>query len=204
MRATPESPRMFDQDWLDGLSRTPWWVVPLLWVPLSMIVLAYGVWAWGLPPLLAAVPLYAVGWMTWTFMEYILHRTFFHWVPNDTWGARMHFMVHGVHHEWHRDPYRLVMPPSVSLLLGVLFFGVFYGLFWQLSSPGLFYPFYAGFLMGYMFYDVSHYAIHHLKWKNKTFQALKKHHLLHHHSPNHKERKFGVSTTLWDHVFRTY
>jgi len=204
MRATPESPRMFEQDWLDALSRTPWWTVPLVWIPLSAASLGYGLWTTASPPLAVGAGLFVAGWLMWTFMEYILHRTFFHWIPNDTWGARMHFLVHGVHHDWHQDPYRLVMPPAVSLLLGVLFFGLFTAMFGALGHPDFFWTFYSGFLLGYTFYDVSHYAIHHLKWKNGAFQRLKKHHLLHHHSPRHKDRKYGVSTTLWDHVFRTY
>ena len=203
MRATPESPRMFTQDWLDGLSRTPWWTVPLLWLPLSATCLVYGVWTAGSPGWVG-VGCFGLGWLAWTLTEYVLHRTFFHWIPNDTWGARMHFLVHGVHHDWHQDPYRLVMPPAVSLLLGVLFAALYGATFHALDQMAFFYPFYAGFLFGYMVYDVGHYAMHHQKWKHPVFQALKKHHLLHHHSPKHKDRKFGVSTTLWDHVFRTH
>lgn len=203
MRATPESPRMFEADWLDGLSRTPWWVVPLLWIPLSAAFLAYGIWQYPLA-VLPSVGVFVAGWLAWTLTEYSLHRTFFHWIPDNDIGRRMHFIVHGVHHEWHQDPYRLVMPPSVSLLLGVLFYGLYSALFGLLGAPGLFFPFYSGFLLGYMFYDVCHYALHHFKWKGRAFQALKKHHLLHHHSPKYKDRKYGVSTTLWDHVFRTY
>ena len=38
MRATPESPRMFESDFLDFFSRIPFWVVPVIYVP---VVLAY-------------------------------------------------------------------------------------------------------------------------------------------------------------------
>lgn len=203
MRATPESPRMFDNELLDRLSRTPWWTVPLLWIPGSSAFFLYGTLGLGVS-WVAAVGLALLGWFAWTFTEYSLHRTFFHWQPGGRWGEQMHFMVHGVHHEWHQDRYRLVMPPAVSLLLGVLFGGAFYLLAGALDIQAWFWPFYGGFTFGYMVYDVSHYAIHHLKFKNASFQSLKKHHLLHHHSPKHADRKFGVSTTMWDHVFGTF
>ena len=203
MRATPESPRMFEQDWLDALSRTPWWTVPLLWLPLSVGSLVGGIVAGGLP-VGGALGVAAAGWLLWTLAEYGLHRTFFHWIPNDTWGARMHFLVHGVHHEWHQDPYRLVMPPAVSLLLGVLFGSLFYGGAWLLGQVVWVGPLFGGFTFGYMVYDITHYLLHHRKWSGTRFQALKRHHLLHHHSPKHADRKFGVSTTLWDHVFGTF
>lgn len=198
MRASPESPRMFESDWLDLLSRTPWWTVPLIWIPVSALVFAWGL-AAGAPvgwAVLAALG----GWLIWTLTEYTLHRTAFHWIPDTPWGPRFHFLVHGVHHEWDRDRFRLVMPPAVSILLGSCF-GV---MFWLALGPVWGPASFSGFLFGYMVYDVVHYATHHLKLKHRWFLALKKHHLLHHHSPRHQDRKFGVSTTLWDHVFRTY
>ncbi len=196
MQATPDSPRMFDSDWLDALSRTPWWTVPLMWLPVSAgcLLVARDM------PLPHALGAAAIGWFVWTLVEYSLHRWPFHWQPATSWGPRLHFLVHGVHHQWHRDRYRLVMPPAVSLLLCAVLgplFRVALGGYW-------FWPFFAGFVFGYTVYDLSHYAFHHLKVKNPLFQRLKRHHLLHHHSPQHADRKFGVSTTLWDHVFRTF
>ena len=198
MRASPESPRMFESDWLDIFSRTPWWTVPLIWVPASAAMFGWSIWSGA--PVFGAIVAALVGWLVWTFTEYSLHRTVFHWTPKASWGARFHFLVHGVHHQWVRDRFRLVMPPAVSLLLGALFAGCFR----MLLGPVWGWATFSGFLFGYMAYDVTHYATHHLKLKNKWFLALKKHHLLHHHSPRHKDRKFGVSTTLWDHVFGTY
>ena len=199
MRATDESPRMFESDFVDFFSRTPWWTVPLIWVPVVVALLGWGVAEAGVP-LLGVAPTFAAGWLVWTLTEYSLHRTLFHWKPDTPWGPRMHFLMHGVHHDWVFDRFRLVMPPAVSLSLSV----VFGAGFWLLCGETWFWPIYAGFLWGYLFYDTVHYATHHLKLKNPVFLKLKKHHLLHHHSPKHQDRKFGVSTTLWDHVFRTW
>ena len=106
--------------------------------------------------------------------------------------------MHGVHHEFHQDKYRLVMPPAAAVFLAIAFTGLFYVLLGAMS-----WIFMSGFIIGYLTYDMIHYATHHLKWKNKTFQALKKHHLLHHPSPKYQERKYGVSSPFWDVVFRT-
>ncbi len=202
MRASPESPRMFDSDLLDALSRIPWFVVPILYGPITLGLFTFGVLGRGLSPL-ASLGLAAAGLLLWTLTEYGLHRTYFHWIPETSWGPRMHFIVHGVHHDWPDDRYRLVMPPAVSLLLLVLF----YLLFWAILGPILVFPFLSGFVLGYMIYDCTHYAIHHYKpgqvgFAARVFKRLKAHHMNHHF--NHPDRKFGVSTTLWDHIFRTY
>ena len=115
-----------------------------------------------------------LGWLIWTFTEYSLHRTLFHWKPDTAWGPRMHFLLHGVHHQWVRDRFRLVMPPAVSLLLGVLF-----GMCFRLTlGPVWGWAMFSGFLWGYMVYDVTHYATHHLKFRHPWFLSLKKHHML--------------------------
>jgi len=188
---------MFENDALDALSRVPWFVVPILYVPVVAGLLGYGLVVRELG-IGVSLGVAAAGWLVWTLTEYSLHRTYFHWTPDVSWGARMHFIVHGVHHDWPNDRYRLVMPPSVSLLLLV----VFYGLFYAVLGPVWLYPALAGFVFGYMVYDCSHYAIHHFKPRWAVFKRLKAHHMNHHF--NQPGRKFGVSTTLWDHVFRTY
>ena len=55
---------------------------------------------------------------SWTLLEYWLHRIVFHFEPEHGIGARVHWIIHGVHHEHPNDPMRLVMPPSVSVPLG--------------------------------------------------------------------------------------
>jgi sterol desaturase/sphingolipid hydroxylase (fatty acid hydroxylase superfamily) len=191
---------MFENDVVDFFTRVPWWIVPTLWLPVVLGLFTYGVLSLGVP-LVPGVFVAAAGWLAWTLTEYWLHRTFFHWVPNASWGARMHFFVHGVHHDWPDDRYRLVMPPAVSGILFVLFMGIFYAL---LGGVWMF-PFYAGFVFGYTVYDCTHYATHHFKPRSarlKWFKRLASHHMNHHFQ--HKPRKYGVSTTLWDHVFGTY
>lgn len=194
--ATPESPPMFENKFLDGFSRVPWYVVPLVWVPVSIASFAVGMTTFALP-LGASLGAAAGGLFVWTLAEYWLHRTLFHWTPATSWGPRMHFFLHGVHHEWIDDRFRLVMPPAAAAALAIVFYGLWYLLLgvWTL-------PFMAGKIAGYIAYDMTHYYVHHGKVRGLWFKRLRAHHMNHHH--NKKGRKYGVSTTLWDHVFRTY
>ena len=40
-KATEESPRMFENDFVDGFSRIPWWMVPAVFVPISAGLLGW-------------------------------------------------------------------------------------------------------------------------------------------------------------------
>jgi sterol desaturase/sphingolipid hydroxylase (fatty acid hydroxylase superfamily) len=196
MRATPESPRMFETDLFDFFSRTPPLMVPLLYLPGSLLPLIYGIRA-GLVTWTASCLLFALGFVAWTLTEYCLHRTVFHYQHNSPLGERVHFLIHGVHHTWPRDKYRLVMPPAVSLSLYILF-GLFHR--WILG-PNWMWPYQGGFVAGYLFYDMTHYATHHLRPITAYGKRLRRHHLLHHFkNPN---SRFGVSSPLWDWVFGT-
>lgn len=186
-----ESSRMFRHDWMEVLSKVHFSVPLFLYVPLVAWCL------WSAPRAWSSLGLYAGGLFAWTLVEYVLHRFVFHWTPPGKIGARIHFIFHGVHHDYPNDRLRLVMPPSVSIPLAVIFFSAFSAL---MGAPTV-YPFFAGFVTGYLFYDTMHYAMHHLNWKNPLWQRLKQHHMLHHYQ--HSDKGFGVSNPLWDYVFNT-
>lgn len=138
------------------------------------------------------IVLFVLGIFAWSFAEYFLHRYVFHYHPTSEWGKRIHFLMHGVHHDYPNDSMRLVMPPSVSIPLAFLFFYLFEMLF----SGDLHWPFFAGFVTGYLIYDMLHYAIHHVDMKSKWWVALKTHHLKHHFKD--PDKGYGVSSKLWD------
>ncbi|HEY5943794.1 MAG TPA: sterol desaturase family protein, partial [Solirubrobacterales bacterium] len=133
----------------------------------------------------------------WTLTEYWLHRLVFHWEPDNALGRRMHFIIHGIHHDHPNDKLRLVMPPSVSIPLAALFFLGF----WALLGNAAF-PLFAGFLVGYLLYDYTHYYVHHFVPKTDFGKRLREHHMRHHFQDH--SAGYGVSSPLWDHVFRTY
>jgi sterol desaturase/sphingolipid hydroxylase (fatty acid hydroxylase superfamily) len=89
------------------------------------------------------------------------------------------------------------MPPSVSLPLAALF----YLLFNSILGKELVAPFFVGFIVGYLFYDMTHYAVHHFAIKNKFFLIIKKHHMRHHFQDS--EKGYGVSSPVWDDVMKT-
>lgn len=187
-----ESIRMFKAGWMEALSKVHFTVPLIIFVP----VIGWLLWQWD-GAWLNLAGLFLSGLFIWTLTEYVLHRFLFHWVPPGKWGERLHFVWHGVHHDYPNDRLRLVMPPSLSIPLALLFFVGFQAL---LGKPVV-YPFFAGFLLGYLCYDMMHYAMHHLRWSHPFWQRIKQHHMLHHYQEN--DRGFGVSNPLWDYVFNT-
>ena len=196
LKATPESPRMFESDFIDFFSRTPWTIVPILFVP-GAIFAFWGSVTYTDMGVLGSLGLTLSGFVLWTLTEYWLHRLFFHWEAPGKWGARMHFLVHGVHHKWPKDKYRLVMPPAVSISL----FFAFLAMFFAALGSTLVWPFHAGFVIGYMSYDMTHYYIHHYNPRTEYGRRLKKNHMLHHFKDD--SHRFCVSNMLWDRVFGT-
>ena len=188
------SPTMFDTRWLDRVSRVHWSVPLFVFVPtiVALLVLGFvnGVGAW-------AIAWIAGGYLIWTLTEYWLHRIVFHFEPDHGIGARMHWIIHGVHHDHPNDPMRLVMPPSVSVPLAALFLFVFYLIF---GSPG-FSPLSAGFLAGYLGYDMLHYHVHHHSPTTRVGKWLRELHMRHHFQDH--DTGYGVSAPFWDHVFGT-
>ena len=188
------SPRMFDSALLDKLSRVHPAVPPILFVPVITVLLVEG-FVHGAGALTALWLL--CGYMFWTLTEYWLHRIVFHFEPEDGIGARLHWIIHGVHHDHPNDPMRLVMPPSLSIPLAAAFFGLFVLV---VGTPAAF-PIATGFFAGYLFYDMMHYHVHHHRPRTWAGRKLRELHMRHHFQDH--TRGFGVSAPFWDHVFGT-
>ncbi|MBA2420288.1 MAG: sterol desaturase family protein [Thermoleophilaceae bacterium] len=188
------SPRMFDRDWLDRLSRVhP--VVPLvIFIPAIAVLFALG--QESVPALEVGAWLFG-GYLFWTLTEYWMHRIVFHFEPKDGIGARLHWIIHGVHHDHPNDPLRLVMPPSVSVPLATLFCAGFLAV---LGTPGGWLVG-VGFLLGYLIYDMTHFHVHHHKPRTRLGRLMRELHMRHHFQDH--TRGFGVSAPFWDYVFRT-
>ncbi len=185
---------MFDSDWLDRLSRVhP--VVPLIvFVPAIAVLFALG--QEGVPALEVGAWVFG-GYVLWTLTEYWMHRLVFHFEPEEGIGARLHWIIHGVHHDHPNDPLRLVMPPSVSVPLAALFCGTF---LLVLGTPSGWLVG-AGFLVGYLIYDMTHFHVHHHKPRTRLGRLVRELHMRHHFQDD--TRGFGVSAPFWDYVFRT-
>ncbi|WP_395664578.1 sterol desaturase family protein [Methylocella sp.] len=188
------SPRLFDNDLLDKLSRVHWSTPLFVYAPVVALLAWVSVRSLGPAAALAAA---AGGYLIWTLTEYFGHRFPFHYKHPSTFGRRIHFLVHGVHHDHPNDPLRLVMPvllsgPIMLIALGVvtLLFGLPLG-----------YAVLTGFMIGYLAYDMVHYYTHHATPTTKLGQTLRRLHLMHHFRD--PTRGFGVAAPWWDYVFGT-
>ena len=83
------------------------------------------------------------------------------------------------------DPARGALLPRLRLLFG---------------TPAAF-PLFAGFIVGYLVYDYTHYYVHHFVPKSDLGKRLREQHMRHHFQDH--RYGYGVSSPLWDVVFRT-
>jgi dihydroceramide fatty acyl 2-hydroxylase len=185
---------MFESDLLDRLSRVHHSVPPIIFGPAIVVLFVLG--ARELTTT-GTVALVLAGWLFWTLAEYWIHRLVFHFEPEEGVGARLHWIIHGVHHDHPNDPLRLVMPPSVSVPLAA----AFYGLFVLVLDTPMANVFMSGFLLGYLVYDMTHYHLHHHRPRSRAGKLLRELHMRHHFQDD--TRGFGISAPFWDYVFGT-
>ncbi len=188
------SPRLFRNPLLDRLSRVHHLLPAALYAP-ALILLLYlagralsmGVAATG----------FLGGYVLWTLVEYFGHRFLFHYRFTSPAAQWARFLVHGVHHDHPNDPLRLVMPPLMSVPIMAAA--------WALSratlGPALCLPVLAGFIAGYLAYDLLHYHLHHGQPKTYVGRFLRFRHMHHHFRDD--ATSFGVSAPWWDYVFGT-
>lgn len=141
--------------------------------------------------------LFLVGLVLWTLFEYVMHRFVFHYNPKTELGKKIHFLAHGVHHDYPRDATRLVMPLLVSIPLAILHYFAFNLIF----GDNYFLAVFSGYLIGYVLYDTIHFATHHWKMNTPLGKFLKEYHLKHHYID--PDTAYGVSNPVWDYVFFT-
>jgi dihydroceramide fatty acyl 2-hydroxylase len=188
--------RIFDRDWLESGSHIKWQHVIALWLPVALFSLGLaGSWQRLEPwPLCGWA---SFGFLSWTLLEYGLHRFAFHQIPRSRLGRQLHFLAHGIHHLDPWDATRLLFPVPAAVGLAVIVFGL---LRLVMTLPHTL-AFFGGLILGYLVYDLSHYVSHRVKNGNRWLGFLKRYHLVHHHRDH--DSRFGVSQPFWDLVFRT-
>src|SRR5262245_24990184 len=117
------SPPMFRSGLLDKFTRVHPIVPVVIYLPAIAILFVTGIGRVGFPE---ALGLALGGYAVWTLTEYWLHRVVFHFEPERGIGARLHWMIHGVHHDHPNDPMRLVMPPAASVPLAIVVVGAIF------------------------------------------------------------------------------
>ncbi|KAI8475254.1 MAG: hypothetical protein J3K34DRAFT_382742 [Monoraphidium minutum] len=208
-RPVPSKPRFFRRDAFEACSKTAWWVVPLIWLPPPPAAAAW----WPGPrggaargasaaPLLAAAPrlaaLLAAGALLWQLLEYCIHRFAFHARGDGYWAITVHFLFHGCHHKFPLDGERLVFPPLPAAAIAA----AIYASIRAALPPGCALGLMSGVLLGYVAYDVTHYALHHGgKLPGSYLRSLRLRHAHHHYQDG--SRGYQISSTLFDRVFGT-
>jgi 4-hydroxysphinganine ceramide fatty acyl 2-hydroxylase len=190
-----ETVRMFESNFMEFFSHVHPATPVILYGPIIALMLYLAFVQKGLS-FLAVLGFFVIGVLTWTLLEYVIHRYVFHYEPKTRVGKLLHFIMHGVHHDYPNDASRLVMPPIISVPLAVVFYIVFILTLGRFAPAAL-----AGFGFGYVCYDTIHYATHHFAMKRGVWRWLKQYHLRHHYQDDHAG--YGVSSPLWDHVFKT-
>ncbi len=188
------SPPLFESPLLDRFTRVHPAVPALIYAPVILLLALTGADRVGVA---SALGLLLGGYAVWTLTEYWLHRVVFHFEPESGLGARVHWMIHGVHHDHPNDPLRLVMPPAASLPLAILVVGSIFLVAGPVHAPGVA----AGFLAGYLVYDEIHCALHHHTPNSRLGKRLRELHMRHHFQDD--DTGFGISAPYWDVVFRT-
>ncbi len=148
---------------------------------------------------LGALARFATGVVVFTFVEYFLHRLYFHHNFGDHFEGRLQaFMVHGYHHEFPNDRLRLVAPLLLSLTVATPIALVYYftaGSYFWLAC-------FAGSIVGYLAYDWIHYYTHHFTPTTRVGKFMRRYHMEHHYKDSNAH--FGISSPFWDLVFGTW
>jgi sterol desaturase/sphingolipid hydroxylase (fatty acid hydroxylase superfamily) len=165
-----------------------------LYAPLGLALLWWAVQRGATP--LAVAGWYVAGVLGWSLVEYLMHRYSFHHVPTTRLQVAIGYLTHGVHHAYPDDARRWVLPLVVTIPVGAAIFGAG-ALVLGVASV----PWFAGFMHGYLMYDTIHFAVHRGPLPTPVGRFLRRYHFQHHYATT--DRRFGVSSPLWDIIFRT-
>jgi 4-hydroxysphinganine ceramide fatty acyl 2-hydroxylase len=144
--------------------------------------------------------LFIIGLLTWTLLEYGLHRFLFHMhVPLRNPVLRN--LINGSHlghHAAPRDRTKVLVHPSYGLAVSSILYGLIYLLTGSVfSAAGVM----SGVWAGFLYYEAVHYRVHFSLSASGLVARQRRTHF-HHHFTNNR-RCFGVTSPLWDYVFGT-
>lgn len=187
--------QLFQNPILEKLSRTHIAVPLTIFFSYGAVLLYWSITHTSLSASLT-IALFVVGAVSFTLVEYLVHRYVFHMSTYTKWREKFQYTVHGVHHEYPKDKERLAMPPLLSVTISTLLLLVF-----RLVLGDYTFAFLPGFLFGYAYYLSVHYIVHVYQPPKNFFKVLWINHAIHHYK--HGEYVFGVSSPFWDYVFGT-
>jgi hypothetical protein len=140
-----------------------------------------------------------VGVLSWTLVEYALHRFIFHYSARSDFGKKLVYAAHLSHHENPRTRNHLFSSLVVSLPVATAYLLLAWFATGSLRAAAYLFT---GLAVGYLCYEWLHFQAHHRRPRLRLFRYLRKYHLLHHYqSPHHR---FGVTSPLLDLIFGTF
>ena len=168
-------------------TRANYWAEVVVDSALSLLLLGAG-WLHHDGGALSALLICVAGLFAFSFIEYFFHRWMFHTrVPLFAQG-------HQMHHErpLGYDSLPFFLPGVVLLLLT--------GVFMAIMADGTALLLAGSITFGYIAYGLSHFIIHHVRFKHPLLRRWAGSHHVHHYHP---ETNFGLTTPLWDIVLGT-
>src|SRR5690606_20486869 len=115
---------MFKNPVLERLSRTHIAIPITLFLAVGAYSLYHGITTTEIAGWLGFVLLLA-GFLSFTFVEYMMHRYLYHMLPTNKIKDKVQYTIHGVHHDYPKDKDRLAMPPFISGLYAVILYYLF-------------------------------------------------------------------------------
>lgn len=186
-------PRLFANSFFESFTFFPLKAFLVIWPILLTGIAAVAIIS---APTLWALPVMVGGWLAWTITEYALHRFVFHLEPESTRLQQIVFVIHGNHHTDPNDPLRNLMPPIVSVPIASLIWFACVALMGPIGHW-----FFLGFIVGYVIYDLLHYACHQFPMTGRLARILKVHHMRHHF--DREGVNYAITGMIWDRLFWT-
>ncbi|KAH8518249.1 hypothetical protein H0E87_000194 [Populus deltoides] len=178
-----EGPRFFENDFMESLTRTVWWAIPSIWLPVvCYCVLKSAKMGHALPEIALMV------------------------------GNTAHYLLHGCHHKHPMDGLRLVFPPAATAILLVPFWNMVSLFATPSITPALFGGGLLGYVMYDCTHYYLHHGqpANDGADENQCSMSftdallncvLQKYHMNHHFRV--QDKGFGITSALWDRVFGT-
>ncbi len=174
------------------------WMPTLLYCPLAILFIIISI-SYQQRNVTSILLFVGLGLFSWTLLEYFLHRFVFHWTQGKEPWRSLASGLHMAHHRSTDAKDLIIAPPLVSIIFGTFVYFLFVVILQSWAQAALLE---SGLLMGYVVYEWVHYGAHRFRSQSRVGKYLQQYHLRHHFK--NPSGVFGVTSPLWDYVFRSY
>lgn len=189
------SPRFFENSFLEAMTKSPWYLIPLFWIPLVIFLFVLNVFFYSFK-IRKTGTFFFIGLLSGSLKEYITHRFYYHissyFIPNNQLIYAIHFTIHGYHHYCPKDLSRVIQTP-----LFVIFhaFWDFLALFLLFGSVEIALIIETAQILLYSLIEIGHLYAH----KYGTMNSIHSNHLKHHY--DNYDKNFTLSNSFWFYPF---